>query len=358
MNRGPICGEEVGPGWVDTGTQARARTPPRGGSEMLSAEDQQLLLDLGQMTLDLVGIFDPTPISDGTNALISAGRGDWFGAGISAVAMIPLLGDLAKAGKLGRWVLTIDKTIALMRRNARFAEQALPLLRRLDALLSQVPMSSLPEAARPLVKLLRSGIETTVVRVAQPARRVLLQSYWLFWDRYLDRISLPNLAPGEGVLWSRLPDGAEHAKVIAGADGRKTLEMQLAPLKLEERYRLAVSQLAEALGSRQAIKDEIWEHFGRKVWEKLSRRYAESLSGRVRAHVRFGGAQGLEQLVTDAATKTRAGHEAIIWDELDHIAEWMNMNPRITSVELVDVYSGASKTMTREAVLRAARSTQ
>jgi len=353
VTRGPICGGEVGAAWIDEGTRARTRMPGRGADEMaLTPEDKQLLLDLGQMILDLAGIIDPTPISDGTNALISAGRGDWFGAGISAIAMVPLLGDLAKAGKLGRWAQTVEKTVLVMRRNVRFAERARPLLRRLDTLLGQVPTQLLPEAARPLVKRLRDRIDEVFVRAAPPVRRKLLERYWRQWESYIDGISLPPLAPNEGVLWARLPDGAEHAKTIAASDGMKTLEMQLGPLRVEERYRLAVAQLTQLMGDSRLVQGEIWDQFGRKVWEKLSRRYAEGLSGRVRAHVRFGGDSGLSKLTTDKLG--RAGHEAIIWDELEQIADWMTVNPRITSVELVDVFTGRTKIMLREDVLRAA----
>ncbi|MDO5088132.1 MAG: hypothetical protein Q4D74_11090, partial [Comamonadaceae bacterium] len=56
----------------------------------------ELALDLTQIGLDIVGIFDPTPISDGSNALISLFRGDFLGAGLSAVSMIPYVGDAAK----------------------------------------------------------------------------------------------------------------------------------------------------------------------------------------------------------------------------------------------------------------------
>ncbi|NMC34790.1 MAG: hypothetical protein GYA36_20395, partial [Veillonellaceae bacterium] len=41
---------------------------------------------------------------DGTNALISVFRGDWTGAGLSAVSMIPVAGDaVGKGGKLARY---------------------------------------------------------------------------------------------------------------------------------------------------------------------------------------------------------------------------------------------------------------
>ena len=60
--------------------------------------DADLALDLTQIGLDIAGIFDPTPISDGANTLISLGRGDWLGAGLSAISMIPYVGDAAKLG--------------------------------------------------------------------------------------------------------------------------------------------------------------------------------------------------------------------------------------------------------------------
>ncbi|HRN07737.1 MAG TPA: hypothetical protein PLM95_12960, partial [Ottowia sp.] len=73
--------------------------------------DADLALDLAQIGLDIAGIFDPTPISDGANTLISLGRGDWLGAGLSAVSMIPYVGDAAKLGKLGKYAQTVAKAI-------------------------------------------------------------------------------------------------------------------------------------------------------------------------------------------------------------------------------------------------------
>ena len=66
-------------------------------------QDRELMLDIGQLVLDVVGIFDPTPASDGANVLISLARGDLFGAGISAISIVPFVGDLVKVGKLDKW---------------------------------------------------------------------------------------------------------------------------------------------------------------------------------------------------------------------------------------------------------------
>ena len=54
-----------------------------------------------QLSLDAAGLIEPTPISDGANALISAARGEGSEAGLSALGMIPYLGDLAKGAKYG-----------------------------------------------------------------------------------------------------------------------------------------------------------------------------------------------------------------------------------------------------------------
>lgn len=90
--------------------------PHNGGKDNASnrneapALDADLALDLTQMGLDIAGIFDPTLASDGANALISLGRGDWLGAGLSAVSALPF-GDVAKLGKLGKYAETLGKIV-------------------------------------------------------------------------------------------------------------------------------------------------------------------------------------------------------------------------------------------------------
>jgi hypothetical protein len=54
--------------------------------------------------LDIAGIFDPTPICDTLNAAGYAGealsgQGGWVNAGFSAMAIVPYMGDIGKAGK-------------------------------------------------------------------------------------------------------------------------------------------------------------------------------------------------------------------------------------------------------------------
>lgn len=56
---------------------------------------KELNLEKVQAALDAAGIVDPTPASDLASAALSAGRGDWLGAGLSLISVVPYLGDAA-----------------------------------------------------------------------------------------------------------------------------------------------------------------------------------------------------------------------------------------------------------------------
>lgn len=76
-----------------------------GGNYSLAGED---VLSAG---LDIVGIVDPTGVADGLNAGLQAQNGQWGGAIISGIGLVPYIGDLAKVGKVGKDVKTINKAI-------------------------------------------------------------------------------------------------------------------------------------------------------------------------------------------------------------------------------------------------------
>ena len=63
-------------------------------------------LDNLQNSLDIIGTFDPTPIVDTVNAIISVIRGRYGAAATSMVAaVIPYAGDAAKATKIGKTII-------------------------------------------------------------------------------------------------------------------------------------------------------------------------------------------------------------------------------------------------------------
>ncbi|MBX3668458.1 MAG: HNH endonuclease [Rhodocyclaceae bacterium] len=77
---------------------------------------RELKLDEMQSALDLAGMADPTPVCDAASALISVARGDWFGAGMSLVSMIPYAGDAI--GKTAKGARLLKRLAKLKRRIA------------------------------------------------------------------------------------------------------------------------------------------------------------------------------------------------------------------------------------------------
>ncbi|PVM83803.1 hypothetical protein [Caulobacter endophyticus] len=75
----------------------------------LAAANEELRLDLAQATLDMVGIADPTPVSDLLGAGLSLYRGDPLGAGASLLGVIPYVGDaIGKTAKGARLLKKIE----------------------------------------------------------------------------------------------------------------------------------------------------------------------------------------------------------------------------------------------------------
>jgi uncharacterized protein len=132
---------------------------PNGAQPSVDDERGALLLDLTQMVLDIAGIIDPTPISDGVSGVISLLRGDWLGAGISVASMIPYIGDLAKAGKLPKLLKTVERAVEIATQDARFAERLRPVLEKLKGALDAVPLDRLPDAIREPLEAMKNKID-------------------------------------------------------------------------------------------------------------------------------------------------------------------------------------------------------
>ena len=61
--------------------------------------------------LDLAGIADPLGVCDGANTVLQAKNGEWGGAVLSALGIIPYVGDIAKLGKVGKDLKILKKAI-------------------------------------------------------------------------------------------------------------------------------------------------------------------------------------------------------------------------------------------------------
>jgi hypothetical protein len=116
---------------------------------------REVALDLLGLALDLAGIADPTPVSDGAAALLAIARGNWLDAAISGASIIPYVGDLAKAGKLPKYMKSVERAIALAKESEKFAQALLPAFRRIKQALE-----FLPKGANPHLDRLRALVES------------------------------------------------------------------------------------------------------------------------------------------------------------------------------------------------------
>jgi hypothetical protein len=147
--------------------------------------DAELILDITQMSLDIVGIFDQTGASDAANGLISLGRSDWTGAALSGLALVPIIGALAVAGKLGRWGDTIVAVANKAAADPVFRATVEPALRRIQ--------SGLDMAGDQIAKL-STGARETVATIRAKLDEVLGKGAGAFSDvavRTADRLGIP-----------------------------------------------------------------------------------------------------------------------------------------------------------------------
>ena len=155
--------------------EGESATPPTPANDP-GPDPVQLGLDLTQLALDITGIIEPTPISDGSNTIISAGRaigslfsGDWGDAGghalngvLSAAGIIPYLGDAAKAGKVGKWAQTVSDSIAGVVANPALRSALEPALRQVKNAADAIPqgaIDALPASARDAINRMKSQLD-------------------------------------------------------------------------------------------------------------------------------------------------------------------------------------------------------
>ena len=89
------------------------------GSNPTRQDLRYALNEAGHSTLEVVGVFDPTPIADSINAAWYAREGRRGAAIVSAMAMIPYIGDLGKGARYSAKALRHGDDVAALARGAR-----------------------------------------------------------------------------------------------------------------------------------------------------------------------------------------------------------------------------------------------
>lgn len=169
-----------------TAAPATAPVANRAGEE--GPDPVKLGLDLSQMALDIVGIFEPTPFADGSNTLISIGRGitslfsgdgeaggHFLNGGLSALGIIPYVGDAAKLGKIGKWAQTVADGISAIAANPAARAAIEPGLKAIKDALDKIPqgaLDKLPQSARESIEGMKRQLDEFLGGAASAGARV------------------------------------------------------------------------------------------------------------------------------------------------------------------------------------------
>lgn len=138
-------------------------------------EVQDLVEELAIIALDIVGIFDPTGVADITSSGLSARRGDWLGAGISLLGVIPVLGDIAKTGKLGRYARTVEKAVRMAVNNPSVRSSLEGALRALWDVLRKFDPAVFPPSVSGPLQAMKDQLGRLFGKVAN---RVATRVHW------------------------------------------------------------------------------------------------------------------------------------------------------------------------------------
>lgn len=271
--------------------------------------DADLALDLTQIGLDIAGFFDPTPVSDGANTLISLGRGDWLGAGLSAVSMVPYVGDAAKLGKLGKYAQTVAKAIDAARANPALRETLAPAIQGIGDAIARLPLDKLPESARAQLTTLKE-LTATFARESDATARQALKATDDAPTSGIARTGAAASRVGAQPAWGKYLDDIRAQTGLAV--NPKQQQLIDAALDKKDYTRLSAADSKAHRAQFNQVKNELiaqWEKQTGQRWP----RYTEDL------HSKNG------TLVRRAGQPYDAHH--IIESSYGGPNEWWNMHP-------------------------------
>jgi hypothetical protein len=161
---------------------------------------KELSFELGQTVIDAAGIIDPTPISDSISAMMSLSKGDYVGAALSTVSIIPYIGD------------ALGKPI----KEVRNAERIAQLERKIEGLVKQLKELAperVAKSAENLTEAVAKGRATLIEKIEKG--HSLLRHGSDLIDNQLVRRLKEGIAP-DGSIAMRVPRGS--TRFVSDAD--------------------------------------------------------------------------------------------------------------------------------------------
>jgi hypothetical protein len=154
---------------------------------------RELAFELGQTVIDIAGIVDPTPISDSISAMMSLSKGDYVGAALSTVSIIPYIGDA-----LGKPI----KEVHNAQKIAQLEQKIEGLVRQLKELAPE----RLEKAAENAMEAVAKGRATLIEKIDKG--HSLLRHGPDLTDNQLVRRLKEGIAPDGKIEIGRVPRGS------------------------------------------------------------------------------------------------------------------------------------------------------
>lgn len=118
----------------------------------LAKADKDLKLEIAGAAADAAGLVDPTPASDLVGAGISIARGDYWGAALSTVSMVPYLGDAVakpvKAVRATKAIAGLEKKVAALTKTVNDLKKAKKEAEAVEAAAKEAKLAKEADAAK------------------------------------------------------------------------------------------------------------------------------------------------------------------------------------------------------------------
>ena len=248
--------------------------PPDQNADGLSPEAQSLIADLIQMALDVAGVFEQSGIADGASGVMSLFRGkfgDALMSGVSAVPLFGIVGDAAKAGRLGKYAKSLSHLIELAKKDAKLAEMLRPMFARVYSMIRSVPLGKLPAGISKILRKTQDEIGQFLFKVGKhgkmPTPRPGQQSHHGLMSAWMKK-RFPGKYNPDKAPAILMPDSLHRATYGVYNEWRAQMRKKMGGVfdwsKVSDKEIRALSEaMFDAAGVPANIRQQYWAEFAK-----------------------------------------------------------------------------------------------
>ncbi|MFO0528028.1 MAG: hypothetical protein ACK52A_08010 [Planctomycetota bacterium] len=180
--------------------------------EPVDPAEAALARELVLIGLDVVGIVDPTPVTDGASGLLSLSQGDLIQAGFSFAGLIPVGEPVKWAGKIQRLARFVDKALDYAKRSPQAAARVAGWLRDIANGMDSVK-GILPQSLWDQLAPIRKKIDDFLAPVSGVVDKVAVKG---IKAAGVFNHTVKSLDDALATIRKAMPDAVELPRAVAG----------------------------------------------------------------------------------------------------------------------------------------------